>query len=55
MYALGTVLTILATVAVLLRLHARKIKKATLAWDDYMILVALVSRIPGVMQLLSWG
>ena len=53
MYALGTVLTILATVAVLLRLHARKIKKAILAWDDYMILFALVSRIPGVMHLLS--
>lgn len=44
MYALATVLTLLAVVAVLLRLYARKIKNAILAWDDYLILVALVGR-----------
>ena len=42
MYALATVLTLLAVVAVLLRLYARKIKNAILAWDDYLIIVALV-------------
>ena len=42
MYALATVWTLLAAVAVLLRLHVRKIKKARLAWDDYMILFAMV-------------
>ncbi|CAD6582042.1 MAG: hypothetical protein ASARMPRED_000769 [Alectoria sarmentosa] len=45
MYALATVLTLLAAIAVLLRLHARKIKKASLAWDDYMILFAMLSTI----------
>lgn len=52
MYALATVLTLLAAVAILLRLHARKIKKAVLAWDDYMILLAMVSRVPQGMHLL---
>ena len=42
MYALATVLTLLAVVAVLLRLYARKIKKAILTWDDYLIVFALV-------------
>lgn len=44
MYALATVLSLLAIVAVLLRLHARKIKNAILAWDDYLIISALVGR-----------
>lgn len=44
MYALATVLTLLAIVAVFLRLHARKIKNAILAWDDYLIISALVGR-----------
>ncbi len=52
MYTLATVLTLLAAVAVLLRFRARRIKKASLAWDDYMILFALVSRVPQVMLLL---
>ena len=43
MYALATLLTLLAVVAVLLRFHARKIQKAILTWDDYLITVALVS------------
>ena len=45
MYALATVLTLLAAVAILLRLRARKIKKTILDWDDYMILFAMVSRV----------
>ncbi|CAF9939787.1 MAG: hypothetical protein ALECFALPRED_008288 [Alectoria fallacina] len=45
MYALATVLILLAATAVLLRLYARKIKKASLAWDDYMILFAMLSTI----------
>ena len=45
MYALATVLTVLAVVAVLLRLHARKVKSAILTWDDYLIIVALVGRL----------
>lgn len=42
MYALATVLTILPAVAVVLRIYARKIKKAILGWDDYLIIFALV-------------
>ena len=42
MYALAAVLTTLAIVAVLLRFYARHIKKVHLAWDDYMILPALL-------------
>ena len=53
MYALATVLTLLATIAVLLRIYARKIKNAILAWDDYMILLALVSRVSREVHLLS--
>ena len=49
MYALSTVLTLLAAVAVLVRLHARKIKNAVLAWDDYLILFALVGLPPRVV------
>ncbi|KAL2058302.1 hypothetical protein ABVK25_001028 [Lepraria finkii] len=42
MYALAVILTFLAVVAVLLRFYARRIKKATIACDDYLIFLALV-------------
>lgn len=42
MYALASVLTILAIVAVLLRFCSRRIKKICLSWDDYFIMFALV-------------
>ena len=42
MYALATVLTILAIVAVVLRFYARKIKKVKPSWDDYLVVLALV-------------
>lgn len=42
MYALAIVLSLLAIVATLLRFYARRIKQASLSWDDYMILPALV-------------
>ena len=42
MYALAIVLTVLAILAVALRFYARRIKKVATAWDDYMILPALV-------------
>ena len=42
-YALATVLTVLAMVAVMLRLYARRITKQRLEWDGFMIFLALVS------------
>lgn len=42
MYALVTVLTLLAMVAIALRFYARRIKQTKLMWDDYMILPAMV-------------
>ena len=42
MYAIATVSSILAIVAVILRFYARRIKQTALSWDDYMILPALV-------------
>ncbi|KAM0802748.1 hypothetical protein BDR22DRAFT_970990 [Usnea florida] len=42
MYALATVLILLATIAVLLRFCARNIKNARIEWDDYLIVFALV-------------
>ena len=54
MYALATVLTLLAIVAVLLRLHARKIKNAILAWDDYLIISALVGRAARLLHFPSY-
>lgn len=42
MYALATVLSILAIIAILLRFYARRIKQTALSWDDYVILLALV-------------
>ena len=46
MYALSVLLTLLALLAVLLRLHARRIKRVEFAWDDYLIVLALVSCLP---------
>lgn len=43
MYALATVLVLLATVAVMLRLYARRKTKQCILWDDYLVLLALVS------------
>ena len=48
MYALAIVLSILATVAVVLRFYARRLKKVSLSWDDYLIVLALVMFLPGV-------
>ena len=45
MYALATILILLALVAVILRFHARRMKNAKLSWDDYLIFVALVSTV----------
>lgn len=42
MIALATVLTILPMIAVALRFYARRIKGTDFAWDDYLILPALV-------------
>ena len=42
MYALATVLTILAIVAVVLRFYARRIKKVRPSWAEYLIVLALV-------------
>ena len=43
MYALATVLSVLAIVAVILRFYARRLLKSTkVEIDDYMILPALV-------------
>ena len=43
MYALATILTLLAVTAVGLRFKARYLRKADLAWDDYSIALALVN------------
>lgn len=42
MYALATVLSVLAIVAVILRFYARRMKQTALSWDNYAILPALV-------------
>ena len=42
MYALASVLTILAIVAVMLRFYSRRIKKIYLSWDDHFIVLASV-------------
>lgn len=42
MYALASVLNILAILAVMLRFCSRRIKKICLSWDDYFITLALV-------------
>ena len=39
--------TVLATVAVALRLFSRHLKAQQLWWDDYMIIFSLVCRRPG--------
>ena len=46
MYALASVLTILAIVAVVLRFYSRRIKKVGVSWDDYLIVLALVGLFP---------
>ena len=45
MYALATVLSVLAIVAILLRFYARRIKQTALSWDDYVLLIALVCQL----------
>ena len=45
MYALATVLSILAIVAIMLRFYARRIRRTALSWDDYTILLALVRQL----------
>ena len=42
MYALAIVLGLLAIAATTMRFYARRMKQASLSWDDYMILPALV-------------
>ena len=42
MYALATVLSILAIVAVALRFYSRRIKKVSPSWDDFCVVLALV-------------
>ena len=53
MYALATVLSVLAIVAVILRFYARRVKHIALSWDDYAILPALVRHFPNTAHLLS--
>ena len=52
MYALATVLTLLALVAIVLRFHARRMKNAKISWDDYMILPAMV--FPNQLATVTW-
>ena len=49
MYALASVLTILAIVAVILRFYSRRIKKVGVSWDDYLIVLALVGLFPVIL------
>lgn len=42
MYALAIVLIVLAIMAVILRVHARRLIKSSFAWDDFFIVIALV-------------
>jgi hypothetical protein len=42
-YALAAVLSILPTIFTFLRFYARRLKKNALLWDDWLIVVALVS------------
>lgn len=49
MYALATVLSLLAIMAVGLRFYSRRIKKASIEGDDYLIIAALVCK-PGRMH-----
>jgi len=42
MYAIATVMTLLAMTAIGLRFYARRIKQTKLMLDDYMILPAMV-------------
>ena len=40
----------IATVAVALRLYARKISAAKIGWDDYLIIVALVRHLCSIVR-----
>ena len=42
-----TFLTVLALVAIVLRFCARRLKKVGLGWDDYTIVLAMVSSLLG--------
>lgn len=42
MYALAVVLMLLAVIAVMLRIQARRMMKASIAWDDFLVVIALV-------------
>lgn len=42
MYILATTLMVLPIVAVILRVRARRMTKASLAWDDFLVAIALV-------------
>ena len=44
MYALTSVLGILAIIAIMLRSYARRRTQTAISWDDHAILLALVSR-----------
>ena len=54
MYALATVLIILAIGAVCMRFYARHIKKASIEADDYLIVLALVSERDQEIASCSW-
>lgn len=47
-----TVMLVIATLAVLLRLYARRISRSKLGVDDYLILVALVHLLPSILTTL---
>ena len=49
MYALSTILTIMAIVAVVSRFYARHIKRVNPSWDDYLIVLALVNTLPLIL------
>ena len=49
MYALASVLTVLAILAVILRFYSRRIKKVSASWDDYLIVLALVGLFPVIL------
>ena len=49
MYALASVLTVLAILAVILRFYSRRIKKVGASWDDYLIVLGLVGFFPVIL------
>ena len=50
MYALATTLTLLALAAVICRFWARRIKNIRPSWDDYLIVLALVSSLSLIVE-----